>query len=253
MTGAAFAYAQARLQSRHGERPGPLDWRRVQGVEDVTHYLQVARRTRLGRWVEELHGDHDSDAVELALRRQFREYIDEVARWLPQPWRDNAKWLKRLPDLPALQHLLSGRDPLPWMSGDANLQSFVQGDSEQRRRALQESDCGPLVAAWERGEPLAGAWFRHWRDTWIKHGPQGIEQVADRVQRFLQASAGADDDSFEQRCAVLQTQLTVLFRRHSFQPAACYAHLALIALDLMRLRADLLRRIWFGAGGVPPG
>jgi len=44
----------------------------------------------------------------------------------------------------------------------------------------------------------------------------------------------------------------VLFRRHAFQPAACYAHLALTALDLLTLRGELLQRVWFASGRSAP-
>jgi hypothetical protein len=43
------------------------------------------------------------------------------------------------------------------------------------------------------------------------------------------------------------------FRRYSFQPAAACAHLALIALDLEKLRGDLVRRVLFSeAPGARP-
>lgn len=253
MTGIAFAYAQARLQARHGQRPGPLDWRRLQGVEDVVHYLQVARRTRLAPWVEDLHGEYDSDAVELVLRRRFYEYIDEVGQWLPQPWRESSGWLKRFPDLPALQHLMSGQEPPAWMSRDTQLRPFTPGDSGQRRRALRDSDCAVLVVAWERGETLTGAWLRHWRASWTTQATPGLEQLAACLRRFLRSSGAVEGGGFEQRREALQARLTSIFRRYSFQPAACYAHLALTALDLMRLRAELLRRILFAGGEAGSG
>jgi hypothetical protein len=202
--------------------------------------------------VEELHGEHDNDAVELVLRRRFRAYIDEVRYWLPQPWCESSQWLKRLPDLPAIQHLLSGRETPAWMSRDPQLRSFTPGDSTQRRRALLESDCAVLVAARGRGETLGDAWFRHWRGSWPTHDRPGLDQLAACLGRFVSTSGPAERGSLEQRRDALQTRLTGIFRRYSFQPAACYAHLALIALDLMRLRAALLRRILFagGAAGV---
>jgi hypothetical protein len=245
MTRSAFAYAQARLQARHGQRPGPLDWRRLQGVEDVAHYLQVARRTRLATWVEELHGSDHSDVIELVLRRRFCTHIDEVRGWLPQPWRDSSAWLKRLPDLPAIQYLLSGQEPPAWMSRDLQLRPFTQRDSRQRRQALRDSDCAPLVAAWERGETLLGAWFRHWNAAWTTQGRQGLEQLSACLRRFVQSPATVDGEDVGIRPDILEARLVGLFRRYSFQPAACYAHLALTALDLMRLRAELLRRTLF--------
>jgi hypothetical protein len=40
----------------------------------------------------------------------------------------------------------------------------------------------------------------------------------------------------------LRTRLAFVFRRYSFQPAAAFAHLALVALDLQILRGALVRR-----------
>jgi hypothetical protein len=45
----------------------------------------------------------------------------------------------------------------------------------------------------------------------------------------------------------LQARLTLLFRRAMLDPAAAFAYLALTALDLERLRGELLRRAAFPA------
>jgi hypothetical protein len=36
-----------------------------------------------------------------------------------------------------------------------------------------------------------------------------------------------------------------MFRRYTFQPAAACAYLAIVALDIHRIRADLLQRVFF--------
>jgi len=250
MRQAAFAYAQARLQSRQGERPAATDWRRLEGVGNVVHFLQVARRTRLRRWVEELHGAQDSHAVEMALRRQFCDYVDEVARWLPRPWRDTLRWLKRLPDLPAIQYLTSDEPPQPWMARDPRLSAFTHSDREARLLALKDSDCRPLVAACERGEAIAGAWVRCWRESWPDDAGarEGLERLVSVVRRFYTPANVADAPDPRQDHEALLVQLTMVFRRYSFRPVACYAHLGLTALDLIRLRAHLLERILLPAG-----
>ena len=247
MTQVAFAYAQARLQSRHAERPGPTDWRLLQGVGDLAHYLQVARRTRLRRWATTLHGGQDSHQIELSLRGQFCDYIDEVARWLPPPWNRTLDWVKRLPDLPAIQYLLNGAPPQTWMQQDPRLQAFAKAAAGQRQLVLEQSDCAPLVAAWRRGHSLAAAWLEHWRDSWPadRASRRGLERLVGLLQRYMCVGEVQPGGRFESDCEALLTQLTVVFRRYSLQPAACYAHLALVALDLMTLRAELLRRLLF--------
>ncbi len=247
MTQVAFAYAQVRLQSRHAERPGPMDWRVLQGVGDVVHYLQVARRTRLRRWVTALHGAQDSHQIELSLRGQFCDYADEVARWLPRPWNETVGWVKRLPDLPAIRYLLNGEQPQAWMREDPRLQAFASAAPERRLLVLEQSDCASLVAAWRHGESLTTAWLERWRKSWPEDraSRRGLERLVGLLQRSMRVTETGPGAGFERQREALSTELTAVFRGYSFQPAACYAHLALTALDLMSLRAELLRRLLF--------
>lgn len=249
-----FAYAQARLQARHALRPGAADWRLLAGVGDAVHFLQVARRTRLRPWVLGLQGEQDSHLIELTLRRQFQDYAGEVLHWLPPPWNRSSAWFMRLPELPAIQHLSSGAEPLAWMRGDPRLVVFTRGDREQRLLSLQHSDCAPLVKDWQRGESIAGAWFSHWRTLWVddRAGHEGLEQLTALVQRSLQGMATGNGGDFQAHRERLLKQLSALFRRYAFQPAACYAHLALTALDLLTLRGELLQRVLFPAVRVVP-
>jgi hypothetical protein len=60
--------------------------------------------------------------------------------------------------------------------------------------------------------------------------------------RVLQADSCA---SVQTRCEALHVQLVSAFRRYSFQPAAVFSSLALTALELARLRGDLLVRQLF--------
>ena len=109
---AKFAYLQTRLQARHGIRNDAVAWRRLQGSVDFANYLQLAQQTALRPWVMSLHPAQDSGEIEQTLRRQFRDHIEEVAGWAPAPWRPAIRWARRLPDLPALRHLLAGK-PAP--------------------------------------------------------------------------------------------------------------------------------------------
>jgi hypothetical protein len=64
------------------------------------------------------------------------------------------------------------------------------------------------------------------------------------LQHTRAASADTGPSTADQRQALL-SKLTTAFRKYSFQPAAAFCHLALVALDLEMLRGDLLRRKLF--------
>lgn len=249
MSVSGFDYAQARLQARHGQRPDERLWRRLQGIGELSHYLQVARGSVLRRWVAGLQARQSSHEIEVSLRRQLRGYVDEVAGWLPQPWRAPIAWARRLPDLAAIQHLLSEPAVPAWMNADPALAPFTAGTLSERRTAMLDSDCACLAQHWNPSVPLPlyQTWLYCWEQMW-PHAPRlttGLRQLgALHATQARAALAGVTDVSGLQRSA-LQAEYVRAFRRHPFQPAAAFAHLGLVALDVQRLRGAILRRLLF--------
>ena len=244
---AQFAYMQARVQARHGMRPDALVWRRLQGTASLGSYLQAAQGTTLSPWVAGLLTSHSSHQIEQALRGQFRNYIDQVAHWLPPRWSGYIHWISQLPDLPAVQHLLGGEAAPAWMLEDARLRRFASENVSVRNEALLDSVWRYQVLARQRGVPPGDAWFENWQHQWP--GPVRLHAGMTRLATLLQAHLNAlrtnhHHVAAEQRVTLLH-QLQAVFRRYSFQPAAACAHLALVALDLETLRADLVSRVLF--------
>jgi hypothetical protein len=247
-----FAYAQARLQARHGQRADAQLWRRLHGTGDLASYLQMARQTVLRPWVIGIDTSQRSHDIEFSLRRQFRSYVDDVTHWLPVDWRGAFQALKQLPDLPALQHLLSGESVPAWMLEDPVLRDFASETVKSRIEAIQASECGYLVKAWQRGETLYDAWYDAWRQRWP--GPARLDAAMERLGRLLlqhiRSQGAKSGTATRQQRDVLLSKLAAAFRNYSFQPAAALSHLALVALDLEQLRGDLLRRKLFSEARV---
>ena len=254
---ASFAYAQARLQARHGARPNAATWRRLEGVSDLLHFLQVARATGLRYWVLHFSARTDIHAMELSLRQQFRYYIADVASWQPVAWRKSILWLQQLLDLPGLQHLLMGERAPAWMRDDPVLRPFATDNLRARLEALQDSDFVPLVQTWQAGLPLLDGWRERWRALWPQISSTAaapMVRLEAHLQRHLRSlREGGGIERSQQACEQLARELTYEFRRYTHQPAAALMHIVLVALDLERLRAALVRRSLFAehpAGGA---
>lgn len=239
---ARFRYVQARLQSRHGDRPDDLVWRRLQSNGDLANYLQAAQQTTLRRWLTGLHSTHSSHEIERLLRRHYRDYVGEVAHWLPTRWIDTIQLIKRIPDLPALQHLMTGETIPAWMFDDPELSTFASENLGTRMEAIQNSELAWLAEGWQQEHALIDTWLDYWRSKWPR-APRmsaGLDHLARLMQEHIHAqqehTAGGD-----QR-ATLSRKLAAALRRYSFQPAAAVAHLGLVALDLEILRGDLVSR-----------
>jgi len=244
---AHFAYVQVRLQARHGARPDEAVWRHLQSTSDFANFLQLARNTSLRPWVQTLDPGQGSEAVEGELRRLFRRHVDEVAGWVRPAWRPAVRWVRHLPDLPALQYLFSG-DPLPaWIQEDPELKAMGCLPVDARLDAIRQSDCTVFYAAWQAGETLPDAWLARWQELWPKsarhdHRLLALGNLLGEYLRVLQADTGG---SVQVRYDTLRSQLNSAFRRDSFKPAAVFIHLALTALELTRLRGELLVRQLF--------
>lgn len=244
---ASFAYMQVRVQARHGMRPDERIWRQLQGIAGLGNYLHAAQQTTLAPWVSGMHATHGSHEIEHALRRQFRDYIDLVAGWLPARWASTVHWIRHLPDLPALQHLLSGEAAPAWMLDDAQLRLFASENAAARTETLLDSDWRYLVLAWQRGTPLSDAWYENWQRQWP--GPArlraGMTHLGGLLQAHIKALRANPRGTTQQQRESLTRQLHAAFRRYSFQPAAACTHLALVALDLEQLRGELVSRALF--------
>jgi hypothetical protein len=251
MTATGFCYAQARLQARHGQRADERLWARLQGIGDLSHYLQVARRSVLQGWVAGMQPEQGADAIEVSLRRQLRDYAEEVAGWLPLPWRAAMGRVKWLFDLAALQHLLSTAQVPAWMEADPLLAPFTAPTAEARRKAIQRSEFACLARNPERSVSLYPVWLECWQQLWPQ-SPRltvGLLRLAELQQAQAATGVAVEGDANGRQRLSLQEEYQRAFRRYAFQPAAAFAHLALVSLDVQRLRGGILRRLLFDAGG----
>lgn len=246
-TTADFAYMQARLQARHGKRPDAEVWQRLQGNASLGNYLHAARRTTLSPWVTGLQASHGSHAVEQALRQQFREYTDQVARWLPGGWAGAIHPISQLPYLPALQHLLSGEAAPAWMLEDTRLHPIASENTATRNDALLNSDWRHLAQAGQRGTALIDAWLEIWQHQWPGHARlrTGMTHLGRLLHAHIKLLRETHTSSTQQQRETLMHRLQAAFRRYSFEPAAACAHLGLVALDLEKLRGELVGRALF--------
>ncbi|NIR32302.1 MAG: hypothetical protein GWN84_23980 [Gammaproteobacteria bacterium] len=249
---AEFAYAQARLQARHGMRPSESTWRLLDASKDLAHFLQVARNSPLRPWVEHLPRHADAHLIERSLRGDWRAYVRTVAVWCPGVWRPAVAWAALLVDLPAIAHCLSHARLPAWMRGDPALLPFAATERSARIEALQQSEWAPVVRRWLADASVLGAWMEHWETLWAGDGRTrtALGRLASAVREHMRQTAQADPTRAAGDGArrELEARATRLFRRHTQQPPAVFAHLALIALDLERMRDGLMRRSLFGEG-----
>lgn len=222
MSVAAFAFAQARLQAGHARRLDEADWRALEALTRYPVFVQHARETTgAGRWLPTLGSHSDPDAIETELRRAFEAHVDAAAGWVPRPWRPAVRWTLRLLDVP---RLLAG-EALP-----------------------DEPESDPLRQTAARGADLWGAWLAGWRRLWPEKN-RDLEKLAalltEHGARFAELAPDADGWAARRE---LEARLDLSFRRSAFGPGALFAHLALDALELERLRGGLVRRALFHPG-----
>jgi hypothetical protein len=248
-------YAQARIQARYGERPDESAWHTLTNARESGTLIEAVRSCGLRRWITGLDASSGSHAIEISLRARWRESVDELASWMPAPWRDATLWVSGLPDLPGLCRLARGEPPLPWMSQDPILHAYTVPDAEERRRrllggALAFADLAPLPPSpAEDGSDAIEPRVRHaWDDQWRKRWParrsgRPLDQVAELVQ------SGAREPLLLGRNA-LARHLRLLFRNLTLHPAVAFVYLALTAIDMTRLRAELLKHALLREAGL---
>jgi len=208
-----FAYARARVQARHGGLPGARLWRQLEASQTAAHYLAQARTGPLAPWLTGLAEDAEAHRIEEQLRARWLGHVAEVAGWLPARWQAATRWFGTLPGLPLADEPLRSESAAGW------LQAWQQLVPDPPARAALL----PQVAALLMPQ-LPGA----------RGGPVGV-------------GAGRAALAEPQRQALEQ-----LYRRHAASPVSVFAHLALVALDVERLRGGIVTRLLLGPP-PPPG
>ena len=246
----SLEYAQARMQARHGQRADDAAWQRLAGAREYTALLDAARSSPLRAWVVGITPHSSAHEIEAVLRGHWRAVVDEVAGWMPPAWQPAIAWCTLAPLLPALQHLARGGPVRPWMSEDTLLRAVCAAPPEGRAAALGSTAAAPLAPAWAAPQTLGDAWWREWERRLPR--PMGdtgdsLRTVAGLLQAHGSAFAAAPPGPGTLLRRRLQVRLAPWLRRATAEPAAAFVHLALCALDLERLRGELLRRALFPA------
>ncbi len=202
-----FAYAQARMQARFGERLTPPEWRAVEGARALARYLEQARATTLRRYLQRVHEAMSVHELEQAMREEAATACSEVAGWCPPAWRESIALLPALLELP------------------------LRSDGPGGDRAAEAA--ASWHAAWTAAMPGARI-------------PAKVAAFASEVQAALVRSGGADGTTFPPRQA-LDRLLSRWFRAAAATPVAILAYLGFVFIDLERLRGGLVRRRLFAS------
>jgi hypothetical protein len=244
----SLEYAQARLQARHGQRVDEAGWRRLETMRELAPMLELARGTALRPWLVGIAAESTAHRVEATLRGHWRALVDEVVAWMPGPWRASLAWCAVLPDLAPLQHLARGGEAAAWIADDGELAALCTAPPPTRLTLLSGGSIAALAAAWDAPDTMG----RAWRAEWQRRLPQPLDEAGDSMGQlvhtlhehanaFAEAAAG---QGWQLRCA-LRARLSLLLRRAALEPTTAFVHVALCALDLERLRGELLRRMLF--------
>ena len=251
----SLEYAHARLSARYGNRPDELAWRRIEHVRALPALLDAVRASALSVWLGGIGAHSTPHEIERVLRGHWRDLVAEVTAWMPEAWQPAVRWCALLVDLPLLQHLARGGAVPPWLRDDPIHGRLAEREPAGSGAVPADKALAPLAAAWIEPDRIGSLWLAEWRRR-IPASHRADDAIMDETGRAL----GAHFAAFRDRTVrdgwplrrALQARLSLLFRRAVIDPSAAFIFLALSALDLERLRGEILRRVLFPGMPLAP-
>ena len=244
----SLEFADARVHARHGQRLDEPTWRRIETMREFAPMLELARRTALRPWLVGVTADSSVHQIEATLRGHWQALVDEAAAWTAAPWQPAVVWCAVLPDLGPLQHLARHGEPVAWMRREAAWRELCAAPAAARAALLGAGPLAPLARAWSEPASIGQAWLAEW----TRRLPLPIDRAGvalGQLVRVLLAHGRAFGDAAPGQGGLLRgalrARMAVLLRRAALEPAAVFVHIVLCALDLERLRGELLRRSAF--------
>lgn len=240
---AGIEYTQARIQARLGQHPHEVQWQRIEAARSLAAALAAARDIAFfSTWTAGLSPASNAHAIELGLHTRLRKLVIEISDWMPVEWREASLWVRVLPDLPILFRLYQDETPPAWMRGDRALDDLLDPDLVRRRQSIRSGRLAPLAQHWENADELRHAWVAEWRQRWPRDEDNyDLDKLVAVIQRHLGAFPEAAPESAWDARVALRATLRLMLHRTVLRPAGAFYYLALAALDVERLRAQLVR------------
>lgn len=223
-----FDFAQTRAQARLGQRLSEQDWLRLESAAELSQYLLLARDSALAPLVRHFSSRSIPHDIEQSLRADWRADVRNIATWVPHDWQAAVTAVAALPDLAVLEHIDDTGEVPNWIVGDGSF------DEAAPRRAASSS------------QSRFARWFEDWQRTCPADA--GVSALVERLAKYRAKQAETDGTRpVEAVHRQLATDVLRQLRQRSRQPVVVFCLLVLLALDLHRLRGDLVQR----AIGVP--
>lgn len=245
-----FGYAQARIQARYAALPAETEWQRLAGARGLGAYLEDARVGPLRPWVKGFSALSGAHEVERGLRSLAWEQVYEVAGWVPRAWRPAVQWVGWIPFLSVFEDLARARPMPPWTTQDPRLRDLLDDNGAPLPLALLQQGLTGLTAP-DAGDQVASRWVQEWQCRWPnprrRHG-QALEAFRRELGAHLAAFRNARPDAAWGLRQALRDRLRLRLHQRLLQPLTVFLYIAVILLDLERLRGELLRRCLFSPG-----
>lgn len=241
-----FAHVQARVQARYGRLPAEADWRRISGVRALGAWLEDARVGPLRAWVKGFSAASTAADIEVGVRNLLWTEIDAVADYAPCAWQASIAWTAWLPLAGVFGQLRAGGALPDWARALPQLATLLDDAGSLVQAQVERAGIGPLLDP--AAGPLLEAWGAGWRQRWPRPGA-AVRADLNALAQLLGAHLSAFNGSPPARAWTCRQELRerLRFRFHALglSPAAPFTYLALVALDLERLRRALLDRALF--------
>ena len=254
MSRTEFAYAQVRIQARHGQLPDALRWRQLEASRTAGQLVAQWRAGPWADWVDALDELGDVHHIERQLRSRWRAYVDEVAGWLPSRWQGAIHWFGTLVELPLIDAVQRDAHAERWLRRDPRLAAFSEQAPAARQQSLRAAGLLALERQGERdGASEQGDGLSDWLDEWTRRLPPDASDPAllRRPAELLWPGLSERGSLRGLGVESVWHSLLRLFRRHATGAVAVFAHLALVWLMAERLRGGLVVRALFETRPAP--
>lgn len=236
-----FTHNQARLATQHALLLPEHEWASIKNVKDFVVFLDMVRNSNLGRWLGQSAYRHQHD-IEIRLRKQFSTYIAHISAWQPEPWQKAMQWCQILLYLPWLKLLWQNKPHnLTWTERD-ELISYVSNSEES---TASYNGLIHLRQAIENHEPALNTWLSVWYDLWPSHDSNHATELKNLEIHWKAMLDSLHEDSLDGIAQIDDDRILTLhdwFHEYPNQPVSAYIILSLSAIEMFRLRRELLKR-----------